>query len=230
MRFAIPIPLLIFVLGVSAIAQQRDFLSTDEIEQVRLTPDPNERMKLYDQFARQRISQVRRLMETEKPGRSALVHDLLEDYTKIIEAIDSLADDSLAHKKAITVGIAAVAATEKETLEQLNKISDAKPKDLQRYDFALREALETTQDSLELNEQDLGHRAGAVEAKEKNEKAAREAAMKPEEPLPPGAKRPGQTADGSTGDGSATASTTNVTPKRKPPTLLRPGETISSGN
>jgi hypothetical protein len=226
MRFAI----LIFVLALPVVAQQRDFLTADEIDQVRDTPDPNDRLKLYNQFARQRIDQVRRLMETEKPGRSALVHDLLDDYTKIIDAIDAVADDALEHKKSITIGIAAVAATEKETLAQLNKISDAKPKDLGRYDFVLTEAKEATEDSLELNEQDLGKRAGAVEAKEKSEKAAREAAMKPEEPAPPGSKKPGQTAANEQTSGNAAGTTTDVTPKRKPPTLLRPGETISNGN
>lgn len=224
MRFAIPI--LMFALALPAAAQQRDFLTADEIDQIRYTPDPNDRLKLYDHFARQRIDQVRRLMETEKPGRSALIHDLLDDYTKIVDAIDALADDALAHKKAINIGIAAVAATEKETLAQLHKITDAKPKDFARYEFVLMQAIETTEDSLELNEQDLGKRAGDVEAKEKSEKAAREAAMKPEEPAPPGAKKTAQTNAGQTNTGQ----TTDATPKRKPPTLLRPGETISPGN
>ena len=229
MRFAIPIPILILVFALPVLAQQRDFLTADEINQIRYTPDPNDRLKLYNNFARQRIDQVRKLMETEKPGRSALVHDLLDDYTKIIDAIDAVADDALAHKKTVTIGIAAVAATEKETLAQLNKISDAKPKDLARYEFVLTEAVQATEDSLELNEQDLGKRAGAVEAKEKSEKAAREAAMKPEEPAPPGAKKTARTTAAGTASEQTTATKTDA-PKRKPPTLLRPGETISPGN
>jgi len=46
--------------------------------------------------------------------------------------------------------------------------------------------------------------------------------MTPEEPAPAGAKKAGQTA----GEQTTDAATTDVTPKRKPPTLLRPGETI----
>ena len=219
MRYAF----LLCALALPALAQQRDFLSADEVNQLRQVQEPNERLKLYNLFARQRIAQIRKLMETEKPGRSALIHDLLDDYTKIIEATDAVADDALAHKKPIDVGITAVAATEKETLEQLNKISEAKPKDMARYDFVLKEAIETTEDSLELNEQDMGHRASDVNAKETKEKETREASMKPEEPLPEGEKKPG----------SATASSqpsTTGKPARKPPTLLRPGEKINDGN
>jgi hypothetical protein len=225
MRLAI----LICALALPIFAQQRDFLTPDEVNQVRNTTEPNERLKLYNIFARQRVDQLRKLMSADKPGRSALVHDLLEDYTRIVEAIDALADDSLTHKKNIDVGITAVSIMERITLVELNKINEDKPKDIARYDFALREAIETAQDSLELNEQDLGHRAADVVAKEKSEKAVREAEMKPEEPLPDGAKKPGsETSSQASSQGSSQSNT--IRPARKPPTLLRPGEKISDGN
>jgi hypothetical protein len=226
MRFAIPI---VFALAAAlpCAAQQRDFLSPDEVDQLRVAQEPNDRLKLYDHFARQRLDQVRKLMENEKPGRSALIHDLLEDYEKIIDAIDAVADDALARKKTIDIGIAAVSAGEKEALEQLNKINDAKPKDFGRYDFVLREAISAAEDSLEANEQDLGKRATDVVAKEKSEKEAREAAMKatvatPEE----GKANPKAIAEEK--DSSRAAAQADA-PKRKAPTLLKPGEKISDG-
>ena len=121
------------------------------------------------------------MVDEPRAGRSALIHDLLEDYSKIIEAIDTVADDALKRKVTIDIGTAAVAAAEKEMLGKLERIQQAKPKDVARYDFVLQQAIETTQDSADLSQEDLKQRAGEVAAKEQKEKTEREAAMTPKE-------------------------------------------------
>jgi len=200
--------LTIFALALTLplLAQQRDFLTNDEIDQLRVIQEPNARLNLYVQFARQRIDQISQLAANEKPGRSAILHDLLEDYTKIVEAMDAVADDALARKVDVAAGIGASSAGEKEMLSALQKLADAKPKDIGRYSFVLDEAIQTTQDSLESNEQDLGQRAGSILAKEKKEKAEREATMTPEEVA------------------ERKAEVKKTAPKKKAPTLRRPGE------
>lgn len=204
----LPTTILFLALAVLSLpGQQRDFLTADEADQIREAQEPNIRLKLYVHFARQRIDLLQQTLAKEKAGRSLLAHDLLEDYTRIIEAIDTVADDALKRKAVIDEGMSAVAAAEKEMLAALQKIKDDGPKDLQRYEFALDQAIDTTTDSSELAASDLKGRAADVQAKAQKEKTEREAMMRPEEVK---AKREAEKKE--------------VEQKRKAPTLRRKNE------
>lgn len=163
------------------IPAQDDFLTADEVDQLRLTQEPNERIVLYLRFAQQRIDLAQDLVANEKPGRSVLIHDALEQYTQIIDAIDTVADDALHRKLSIQKGMEAVTESQKKMLAALRKVDESRPPDLPRYKFVLQQAIETTEDSLELSMQDLNQRATEVEAREEREDKERESMMQPKD-------------------------------------------------
>jgi len=167
------------MLGLAAVclAQDRDFLTPDEVEQVRDAQDPNDRLALYIHFATQRIDMVENYLAKEKPGRSIFIHNTLEDYSHIIEAIDTVSDDALKRHKEIDKALIAVLNAEKDFLDKLNKIQDDNPKDLERYKFVLTEAIDTTSDSRDMNLEDSNKRAGELAATEAKEKKERDAMM-----------------------------------------------------
>jgi hypothetical protein len=190
---------------------QRDFLTADEADQIRLVQDPNERIKLYLQFARRRLELVRQALESPKPGRASLIHDTLEDYERIIDAIDTVIEDALRRKLPVEDGIRAVARAEKEFLALLEKIEAMEAPDRDRYEFILMQALETTRDSLELAEEDVGRRSQEVAERDEREQKQREALMQPKDLEE---KR------------AAEKKAAEEAQKRKAPTLLRKGETL----
>jgi hypothetical protein len=197
------------LLAAGAFAQERDFLTADEIDQVRDAQEPNLRLKLYVHFAKQRISEIQQFLSKEKPGRSAMIHDALDEYAQIIDAIDTVADDALKRKVPIDEGMKAVAAAEGEMLGVLQKIQDSNPQDMARYDFVLKNAIDTTSDSKELSEEDLHTRATEVMAAEKKDRQERQALNNT------GDKQEKKSMAKTQGDDK---------PKRKAPTLYKPGE------
>ncbi len=188
-------------------AQDRDFLTSNEVEQVRQAQEPNDRLQLYIHFAKQRMDLAQQYLAKEKPGRSIFIHNALEDYSHIIEAIDDVADDALRHNHPIDAGMVAVIGAEKDFLTQLNKIQDSDPKDLDRYKFVLSDAIDTTSDSEQLSMEDSKKRGTELSAEDSKAKSDRESMMSSTEQKE-----------------RKKAATKEDDSKKKIPSLYRPGE------
>ena len=208
-RYLVPLTIIAAscFLQAALAAQDRDFLTPNEADQVRETQEPNERLQLYLHFAKQRMDLVEQYLAKDKPGRSLFVHNAIRDYSQIIEAIDSVSDDALRHKVSLDKGLLVVANTEKEFLAQLNKIEESNPKDLDRYKFVLDDAIETTSDSRDLAAADSSERSAALASTDAEEKKTRESMMSTKERTD-----------------RKKAAAQEEEQKKKAPSLYRPGE------
>ncbi len=201
------------LLAASLPAQQRDFLTTDEVEQVRLTQEPNARLVLYNQFAASRIGQIQDLLKKDSVGRSLLIHDLLEDLVEIIDTIDVVADDALRNGMEINEGMQEVLKQHQVIAKALQELDAMELKDRSRYQFQLQMAMDTVEDAIELAQDDLAKRKGDVVAKDKKEQQELEAMRSPAEVE----ERKQQAAKQAEIDKKTGRS-------RKPPSLYKPGE------
>ena len=211
--------LMVCLMLAAPAAPQRDFLNSGEVEQIREAQEPNLRLKLYADFSKARIDLVKNLLGKDKPGRSVTIHDVLEEYCRILDAIDTVADDAIARHLDVQAGLGAVAAIEKDMLPLLQKFQDSQPKDLDRYDFVLQQAIETTTDSLDAAQEDLGKRTEEVKSRVDQEKRERMESMSPVE------REAKQAADQKAEEKQAT----DEQNQKKAPTLYRPGEKKDTG-
>ena len=159
---------------------QRDFLTDLEIDEIRLVQEPAERIAKYLEFAALRVELVRQLMEKEEDGRGAKVHRNLDEYRRIVEAIDMVVDDALLRDLDNSLAVEPLMVKEEEFLTQLELIEDKGPDDLWRYQFVLMDAIEITIDSIDLADEGLDERKRALLEANDAERAAREDSMAPD--------------------------------------------------
>ncbi len=204
--------LLALLLLAAPAAAQKDFLTNDEADQLRIAQEPDVRLQLYLRFARQRVDLLEQLFAKPKTGRSGMIHDTLEQFTQIIEAIDNNIDDAIRHQRPIA-SLASVAKAEREMVAALEKYSALEAADRGRYQFALDQAIETASDSAELSEQDIRTRTHDVEQREVDIRKERETMLAPE-----------RKAELEKEKTKIEAEKQGVAPGKKRPSLYKPGE------
>ncbi|MDA1313576.1 MAG: hypothetical protein O2968_09600 [Acidobacteria bacterium] len=192
----------------------RDFLTPHEADLIRVAQEPNERIEQYMHFARLRLELVRQTLLKEDAARSKLIHQNLEEYGRIIEAVDLVIDDAAADKIDLTKGLGLLAEQEKEFLAVLEKIQEAPADDSWAYEFVLEDSIEITRDSMELATEDLGDRGRRIAEADAEEKARQRTLMTPE-----------RQKDMAKAEQKVEETKQKETSKR--PTLLKPGEDIS---
>src|SRR5271169_6568029 len=134
-----------------ATAQRRDPLNDKEIDEMREAADwPNKRLELMTGFARARMTKIEQLLADAKAAkeRPTEIHELLQDFTSLLDEIDDNVDMYGSHKTDMRKGLKLVIEADSEWELQLRKLKEqSPPEEVEQYSFVLSNASEAAKDS-----------------------------------------------------------------------------------
>ena len=129
--------------------QQREFLTSPEVDQVREAQEAADRIKLYVKFAQVRLDTLDKELAEQPSSRAIAIHDMLYEYGRIMDAIDDVAESATAKRALVRKGLETVVKEAPGFLKRLKALEAKNPKDIEEYRFILRQAMETTESVLE---------------------------------------------------------------------------------
>jgi hypothetical protein len=145
-RIVCTVLLLVFVCAWTghAGAQKRDPLNEKEIDEMRESADvPDKRLEFMVKFARARMTAIQQLeanAKTEK-DRPMQIHDLLEDFTTLLDEIGDNVDMYGSHNADMRKGLTLLVEANSEWQLQLRRLKEqSPPEELDRYSFILANA------------------------------------------------------------------------------------------
>jgi hypothetical protein len=142
--------LAIMLLLATAKAQdQPDFLSPGEADKIRDAQDPNDRIKLFLDFAGDRLKKLQYELHLTSPQvkKQDLLNGLLNGYSGCIDEAADRVQEGQQHGAKIRPAIKDMEKRTKEYLETLKTIEAANGPDLPSYKDSLDDAIAGTQDA-----------------------------------------------------------------------------------
>jgi hypothetical protein len=129
-------------------AQQKDYLSALEADKIRDAESANERIKLFLDFAEDRLKKFQ--FELEHPSTNKheeMLNALMNAYVGCVDDAADLIQLGVEKQENIRKGVDLMATRAKAFLEVLNKLSSAGP-ELDIYKDNLDDAIEGTRDAM----------------------------------------------------------------------------------
>lgn len=140
----------ITLLVLEAKAQdQPDFLSPGEADKIRDAQDPNDRIKLFLDFAADRLKKLQYELHLTTPQvkKQELVNGLLGAYSSCIDEAADRVQDGQQHGAKIRPAIKEMQKRTKDYLDALKTIEAANGPDMASYKDSLDDAIAGTQDA-----------------------------------------------------------------------------------
>ncbi len=133
-----------------AAAQKRDPLNDKEIDEMRESADyPDKRLENMVKFTRARIAAIEQLQANAQTAkdRPMQVHDLLEDFTALLDEIEDNLDMYGSHKADMRKGLTLLIEADSEWQLKLRRLKEqSPPEELDQYSFALTNATDAAKD------------------------------------------------------------------------------------
>jgi len=154
-------------------AQRRsDPLNPLEADQLRdAAQEPSERLKLYIEFARTRLSSLEQMRAAPKiTDRAQQTHDRLQNFLDLYDEMNDNIDTFVGRKADLRKPLKAVIEADTEFQSKLRALKsslDANKDEVKQYDFLLTSVLETVDSSLEDHRQLLSEQEEAAKHKKK---------------------------------------------------------------
>ena len=131
--------------------RDRDPLNETEIDQMRESADfPDKRLELMINFARARLASIDQLRADAKNAkdRPMQIHDLLQDFSSLLDEIDDNVDMYASHKTDMRKGLKLLIEADSEwALKLRNLKQQSPPEELEQYSFVLANAHDAVNDS-----------------------------------------------------------------------------------
>jgi Mg2+ and Co2+ transporter CorA len=136
-------------------AQHHADLTPAEVDQLRDTAmEPDQRLKFYLQFARERLAkleQVRADTKLSPQERATATHDRLADFVDLYDELNDNIDTYIDRKNDIRKPLRAIIEADSEFHRRLQALQDsatAAKEDTRPYEFVLSSALDSLGDSV----------------------------------------------------------------------------------
>jgi len=166
--------ILLFILVLPLCAQRKhDPLTPVEIDQLRdAMLDPDQRLKLYVSFSRDRINRLEQMRADPKAAdRAQQTHDMLADFLGVYDELNDNIDMYVGRKDDIRKPLKLIIDADTEFQAKLRALKDDAHTDAaesSQYEFLLSNAIETVDSSADDHRKTVGEVEEYVKRKKKN--------------------------------------------------------------
>lgn len=131
---------------------KRDPLTEKEVDEMRDTADyPDKRLEVMIKFARVRMAAIEQLRAGKGvKDRPQQIHDLLQDFSELVDEIDDNIDMYSSHQTDMRRGLKLLLEADSEWQLSLERLkAQSPPEELDQYEFVLANTRDTVKDSSE---------------------------------------------------------------------------------